>query len=965
MTTCLVHASIVLVTLISGASTAQGGDDGAVAAAGSWNTRGGPVARTGVSASRAVSDSPRVLWSRDVGASVVDEPLVERGYVVIETLAGTRQRSLEVFDLRDGAQLWSSRAFDPAAPLEPSLSADLIAVRSSPRSIDVLRVRGRSVELAFRIERKAPIASPLLFGDELYFRSERGVECVDARTGAARWSHPGAYRGSFSLRGDELFGIRYDGDAYGQLTRIGRKDGASRSEIVVLWHDGNVPDFEAAGTIDVLVPQLVCRSALSIPVANQKPSFATLTDLTRPLEVLMVLPLASPGTDHGAGWFYAMDDEDGVQLVDDSRAADGTFEFLANREHHGAVVRTPTAVSIAGPVGYVGGIAFDLATRRILWRHGTPVTRRMVPTDGGVLVVENETRVVHLGRAAETPSEWLAPETSLPSNTPLPKATVYSNDGASDRRDVIIDPAARIVRDGKKKSSEHALADLCAIEDADKRLVFVSDVREWCSAVERAVDAEVAAKCLSLAREALTARDAGVARSLHDQACRLGCETADAAKLLKSIEQFAQGKPQPPAVGKVNTVLAARAELEGAHAAALALRLEKLDAATPKTVRLELARLLLERRPDAEHAQRVLRAEVAAGLERCAEADLEGAIELSLALERFEGKVVALPTTPAVLDAESSPADRALEQLRAEARTDLLVLRTPRLLLRCVPSAPRSIARAIVFGELACKALEPLFGDTVRTGPPLAPLVVDVHATPEHYAQGAAETASEEPRNREREFAHFDPTTLTTHVGFPNDEPTLVPARERYVHAIAHHWLRERCQRFSQRLSRRANRKEPGYWIAEGLAGFVAELEYDVAAGTTRIPDRTTDNLALAATLPSSSLHHWPALLAWSRDAVDAQSALGSGVVARRGWLELAHPTSPLDVFEAQATALVHYLHSADDGKKRTKLADFAHAYFIGTADRQVGSTATFGMTAEALGEAVYEWASARTRSAD
>ncbi|MCE9596244.1 MAG: PQQ-like beta-propeller repeat protein [Planctomycetes bacterium] len=969
MTTCLVHASIVLATLVSGASAAHGddGDDGAVAEAGSWNTRGGPVARTGVSASRPLWDTPHELWARDVGASIVGEPLLERGCVVLETLAGSRQRSLELFDLRDGAQLWSSHAFDGATPLEPSLSGDLIAVRSSTRTIDLLRVRGTSVELASRIERKGAVASPLLFGDELYVRTELGIECLDARTGAQHWNLSGTFRGALSLRGDELYAVRYNADLRGQLLRLNRANGEQGEELTALWHDGKVPPFDAEGSIDVLLPQVLFHSSLPIPVANKPPSFGTILDLSQPSEVLMVLSLVAPCTDHGAGWYSVVEDEAGVQLIDDSRAANGTFDFLANREHQAAVVRTPMAVSIAGPVGYVGGIAFELASRRVLWRHATPVTRRMVPTDGGVLVVENESRLVHLGSTpADPPSEWLASEALAPANKTLAKATVYLLDGSSERRDVVLDREARVIRDAaRRKSAERRFADVCALEDSDKRLLFASDARGWIRAIDRATDAELATKCLALAREALTARDAVMARKLHDDACLYGCENGDSAKLLKALDQFAQGKPQPPAQGKANAVFAARRELDGAHAAALAVRLEKLAPEAPKNVRIELAREILARVPEAESARRVLRAEVAAGLEHCADAELDGAIELTRVLERFEGKVVEPPTTTAAPGAEASPTERALAQLPAAERAELLVLRTPRLLLICSPRAPRSIARVIAFGELACKALEPLFGDALRTGPPLEPLVVCVHATVERYDQDTAKTASEEPRNRERAFAHFDPTTMTTHVGFPDDEPTLVPARERFVHAIAHHWLRERCPRFSQRLSRRANRKEPGYWIAEGLAGFVEELEYDVAAGTARLPEQATDSLALNATLPSSSLHHWPALLVWSRDAVDAQSALGSGVVARRGWLDLAHPTSPLDVYEAQATALVHYLYEADDGKRRAKLADFAHAYFVGNADGQVGAPTTFGTTAEALGEAVYEWASARARAGD
>jgi hypothetical protein len=357
-----------------------------------------------------------------------------------------------------------------------------------------------------------------------------------------------------------------------------------------------------------------------------------------------------------------------------------------------------------------------------------------------------------------------------------------------------------------------------------------------------------------------------------------------------------------------------------------------------------------------------LHALVPPGLERCAEADLEGALELSRTLARYEGQVVAFEARTTAARDDATPLQRAEARADAQWGSDLLAVRTPRLHLLCAPEAPRAIARAIAFGELACRGLEPLFGDTLRDGPPLEPLVVQVYESPLRLGKTAALSASDEPRTDDPLFAHFDPAALVTHVAFPADAVAEAWARARFVHAIAHHWLRERCPRFSQALSRRASRKEPGYWVAEGLAGFAEELEYDALEASVRRPSGPTESLVLLTSLPPTSLQDWDGVLRCTQSDAARQNELGSGSVWRRGWLGLTHPTAPLDVYAAQATALVHYLVESDGGRRLAQLADFAHAYYIGTADRRRDLEASFDMTPEELGAAVQEWASAGER---
>lgn len=292
-------------------------------------------------------------------------------------------------------------------------------------------------------------------------------------------------------------------------------------------------------------------------------------------------------------------------------------------------------------------------------------------------------------------------------------------------------------------------------------------------------------------------------------------------------------------------------------------------------------------------------------------------------------------------------------------------MRTPRLLVLGAPEAPRTIARAIEWGELVCRGIEPYFAGPLREGPPLEPLVICAYESAERFRSAIAKASTDEPRNAERTFAHFDPKELVTHVAPVPDGPAVVAARAEYAHAFAHHWLRERCPRFSQALSRRADRREPGYWAVEGFAGFAETFEFDVDAAAVRPTEAVTEDLALVARLPSANTHGWDWVFACSRDSVDPLSGVRSGSTYRWDWLGRSAPISSLDIFRAQAMALVAYSLEANGAKLRPKLLDFLHAYFVGNSDQSLDCRKMFGMTEEALGDAVFEWATQRLRASE
>ncbi|MCK6445628.1 MAG: PQQ-like beta-propeller repeat protein [Planctomycetes bacterium] len=960
------HRSWILVVLAScgfaaaSAASQSTSDETTVAPAGTWSVRGGPAARTGVSASRPLCDAPQELWTRNLAGAVVDEPLLATDGVFVETLGANHERTFTLFDLRDGAELWSSTAFVPDVPLEPSLAGDLVAVRSSLTSVDVLRRVGVRLELVTRIERGDALASPLLCGTALLLRCAEGIECLDARTGASRWREYGRYRGALAVHGDTVHAVRYDDDGRGNWVKLELASGTPTVGETVLWHDGQIPEFEARGTLEVFAPLTYFHAELPIPVAGQRASFGTVANAGRPSETITVLPLLSAMTAIDGGCIGAFEDDDGPALIEDRRALHGTFDVLADREHHAALVRVPHAVSVAGPVGYVGGLAFELATRRVLWRRTANVTQRMVPTDGGVLLVEGESRLVHLGRSTSAaPTEWLAAEGSQE----LKKATLFLHDGTCERRDVALDREQRTVRDtAKKKAAERRLTELVALEDAEQRLIYTSDASAWIAAVERAIDAELAQKLLGLAKDALAARDGALARRLHDRAANFGGSSEDSKKFLDSLTRFLAGKSQPPVQNRIQAIVTSERELERAHSLGFATRLERLVPSAPNGVRDALARALLAHDPKATAGRAALTRSLPASLARSADADLDGALELSRVLARYEGAVVEITSEP---DAAITPSRKALARAAETWRKDLLVIRTPRLLVLGAPEAPRTIARALAWGELVGRGFEAYFVGPLREGPPLEPLVICAYDTHERFKGAIEKAGTDEPRNAEPLFAHFDPTELVTHLAPVPEGPSVVGSRTEYAHAVAHHWLRERCPRFSQALARHASRKEPGYWIVEGFAGVAETFELDVDAATVRPAEGVTESLALIARLPSANLHAWESVFGCSRDSVDPQSGLRNGDTYRWGWLGRSAPISSIDIFRAQSTALVAYLLDANGGKLRPKLLDFAHAHYLGNTDPSLDCRKAFGSNEEALGDAVFEWASQRLRDAE
>ncbi|MFO0982477.1 MAG: hypothetical protein U1E76_12210 [Planctomycetota bacterium] len=146
------------------------------------------------------------------------------------------------------------------------------------------------------------------------------------------------------------------------------------------------------------------------------------------------------------------------------------------------------------------------------------------------------------------------------------------------------------------------------------------------------------------------------------------------------------------------------------------------------------------------------------------------------------------------------------------------------------------------------------------------------------------------------------------------------------AHELTHHYIAERWAAAVPRND------QPGYWVVEGMAEFVAEQAVEAGRIGAGLEDSTVRSLDItSAAAPRGWLLPWPALIDGTRRDLD-QRPMDDEI----GQLTLRHQAGAIfmlterDLFYAQAASLCFFLVHRCGAAGRAKLIDYLDHYYSG-----------------------------------
>jgi len=888
--------------LLSGASGPSDprSEDGAFAPAGRWYVAGGSASRTARSLSDPVRRTPETAWTQRLSGTLESEPLVWDGRVVVAVRQSSLRRHVQVLDLATG-RVEVSQPFPATRPLAPAIWGDVLAIHPAPERVELFRITGHRL-LSMRTFRAsarsgATLSDPLLFEEELYLRD--GGELVrwdlDAHEEVWRAVPEGDFRGTPSLRGGLVYGVWYEPVGNAHLVSLRRSDGALVDHVPAGHHGGEIPAEGAELELVVLDREVFVRYPL--PVLGSSGRRLDAVGLPR-----VDGRLRGNATVHAfAG--DPVDWRDGWIVREGGSAA----SWIAS-ERRGDSIQS---VVLADPANHAELLDVDAAS----W-SGDVLQLGPVAVDG-----------------ADFSVLWRGPTPAL---RPVPTGAGILIATKPDELRLLREPLA------------HPTA-----------------AEREAGTIATALRTESAEALASLALQALRAGDLALIQRLIERAEERGAESRALDSARAACDRMAAGsRPPVPDPGRI----AAIEREERATLARPALELVARARATrDEELRLALLRRVLE--PGDAAAAEVepgARAEAAAlvrsllppGIAVVEPFDAASWLEFLVARSRTPLAVRLPPPSGRPPGASDDPRGAILARETAAWRTDLVGYESERLFVVTPPGRPGAVAHALAVGELACDVLEEVFD--VR-GPRAddEPLTVLLYESQEEYVRESQRERSLPEVARGWMAGHYSPAENLSRMFVPADDASLARMLEVYAHELTHHWLAARAPFRSSRSGGNANPELPGYWIAEGFATLVEELDLDPERGTWSVDNPRAESLDTLANVRDDQLLAWDVVFGASKRSFGELSAEPDREVALAWRLGARAAKSEVHLFYAQAGAACHWLFHGADEAERARLLAYLRAWYEGDAEA-LDVRRAFGLTPEELGRRTLEFARAQ-----
>lgn len=489
-----------------------------------------------------------------------------------------------------------------------------------------------------------------------------------------------------------------------------------------------------------------------------------------------------------------------------------------------------------------------------------------------------------------------------------------------------------------KDEKEYARDDFYLIEKDDGTFVWAPDFEGRLRGYEYIVRSRRRDRLVDLARRALSAYDARLARRIFELAESDGYTGKSADRLKKRIEKLEQKNPtiREERAAKVTK------ELAGAKAMYPRLLLDRTKKALASGADgLRMLRALLRVAPKDKAA--------------LALAEEQEPRDFALGDARFwldfhldlEAKGVRL-----------APADmRELRMVQATWRKDLYgVLAGPMRVFTPVKDT-RTVGRCLAYGQLTCDVLDKMFSPEKRWKRAADGATVLLYASKKEYmtVRGTGGMIRD-PRQLQWTTGYYSPVDRLSRVYWYTDRDAERRVARTFVHELTHHWLQELNPCYSDAHLRRSG-KTPGYWIVEGFATFIEEGRFDIGSMTFEPFDRRAPTLDVVQALAGKrgALIPWPKLLTLNQFEFRALNRK-TKVEFYRQWAMGKEIRTPPRLFYDQAAAACHFLYHGEGGKYRQRLMGFIVAYYTGQTEK-LNPQVAFGLPAAELGRRIEKFA--------
>ena len=354
----------------------------------------GDAAHSGVYASSAPRELPRVKWSFPTGARIVSSPVLAEGLIVF----GSDDGKVYALDAHTGRQRWMHRTGGPV-PSTPAISGGVVYVvsydgrlyalelasgepvwtyasggerRFEARGLHGLQPRQQTIADAFDVF----LSSPVVGQGMVFFGSGDGrLHAVDAATGAARWTFAtgDVVHGSPALADGVLVVGSWDSRVYALDAATGRERWRYQGGEDPLLH--NQVGFQSSPAVADGVVYIGGRDsrlhAIDAATGQARWSFATGTSWV----------ISSPAVARGRVIFGTSDSSEFHMLDARSGAA------LVKQGAQAYMFSSPAVAGDVVLIGVLNGTlqARDFDSGRLLWSFTTEAARR---NRGWVLTAE-------------------------------------------------------------------------------------------------------------------------------------------------------------------------------------------------------------------------------------------------------------------------------------------------------------------------------------------------------------------------------------------------------------------------------------------------------------------------------------------------------------------------------------------------------------------------------------------------
>lgn len=973
-------ASFCLCTLLFTASTLgaqESQEDGAVAPADRWLMTGGAAARTGAASTAPLTDALREAWRIECEGRIVGEPLVWDDWVVLEVVGRKEQPALHLIRLTDGKLLYKTRGYETTGPLAPCLGRGTVIARTGPNELTVYRLERKRLALIWKLKTEVPAGAPLILGREIYFHNGRDLMRYQFGRDEPVWKATGKYRSRLSVRGQELYLLRYDGEGVGWLETVSRKTGRTLQRRQAAFHQGSVPDPRDEARIFVGRDRVYVRLGLEVQCEGGQMANAIM--LSRKVR-------ADGSAAIGLGGFIELPSTptfwkdralrvEGCRLMveEEERQSEETTRawiigrdekddrLLAHKYFHRSLLDVKTPPTVVRNACYLGSVAFDLATLQVFWRQPIRSRTRLVPARGRLLAMEGETTLVAyrerntalVGTShREEPADAKGPGKVIVAD----RGEAYLRSGVCERGTFEIRPEikGRLVRVApRSKIGSWRLADVMLLLDRAGRPVYSGGRDDVIKVVDRRVDEAMAAGYEKLLLKSCSTHDAALIERLLAEAWLRGASAKAARKAERKLKVLETKSP------RVNKRLVAKIErdekgLLGRALGRFEAPLAGLNRKEDRSAKIAYLRAILQRDPDRPVAVAAVKEMLPKGI-TAPRPFL--ALDWLDFLEATEATPISWVEAPAQ-GAEPSLEQRALAAARKSWRPDVVAIQSDRLFILTPLTRPGRIARCLSMGELVCDHLDSQFSPLGSKRGKGHRLKIHLHETQEEYIQqsGGAKVAG----HLKWAAGHYNKRKRHSRMFLPEGAEAFEQVMDVFAHELTHQWVDERCPLFSEAERFRSPFMQPCFWIVEGIASWMEQSRFDLERGVIQTFNPRCRHLDILASLVEAKGPRidWKDLFSFTQiQFAGIPREPERGFVAESHWrLGALHQLSWTQLFYVQSAAATQYLMYAEKGKHRRRLLECVGHYYKGHY-LLVDVKKAFGLTPEELGRRIEAFA--------